>query len=188
MEFFSESTSSRLVANQMSTILGRYDEYYQELANSNSLKTKFSKKFHETQVKRLFNESLLHFHWQARTLHCSAFVSVNRDMDGNKIPHRIVLSIYMFHTRSHRSEPIPIASITNHALQRLIQRKAEFSVMDALKAEIDFESFSIICQYSASIAEGDHTNEEFKLETKNGWACGVCDENNFPHITTWYPK
>jgi hypothetical protein len=187
MEFFSNSTASRIVSNQMKSLRNKTDSYAEEICKGLQKKSKFSKKFYEEQSTKLFGESLLSKWWEGRTLSNIVFIPFSEDFAGNKIPIQVCVSVYLFSTRSHSSMHHELSIITNHALQRIMQRTGELNVIKAVKEEIDLECVSQLSEMYASF--GDLKEKEFKINTKNGVFCIVKDEvENILKCVTWYPK
>ena len=186
MEHFSNSTASRIVSNQMKSLRNKTDAFADSISQY-SKKSKFSKKFYEQQCISLFGESLLDFSWDGRMLSCITFIPFSESLQGEKIPFQVCISVYLLFTRSHISKHHELAIITNHALQRIMQRSGNLNVIDALKKEINLECVSELAKFYADFE--NISKDEFKISTNNGTLCLVKDvEVGIFKGVTWYPK
>lgn len=192
MEFISKSTAERLVSNQLKQLRQKADNYSNEAIRKQLhpqkvlTKTKFSRKYYENQAEILFGDLLILSHWQARTLKCFTFIPITKIGD-ETIPTQVVFCVQHFNTRTRLSSHQEGLIITNHALQRLSQRKSNLNVINALKEEITADQLLEITEVFANAIQNHSEDFEFKISTVNGIGCFVYDkQKQMVYMKTWF--
>ena len=74
-----------------------------------------------------------------------------------------------------------------HAMERLIERRRDTDLIRLARDEfdVDFVKKILLNESGSPLLP----NDEFKIKTLNGWACGIVDpENGIPTVRTWINK
>ena len=142
MSFLSLSTSSRIIGNQMRTqlaeITARHDESCSAMSNIKQMPPQnLSAKKHwfEDTIAKTLGENLLFMHWVGRALKSVAIMPcITEDSEATR---RAVITSYSTNVRSNSTTSIPIIILTQHAMQRLMERKKDVRLLTLIKEEFD---------------------------------------------------
>lgn len=213
-EFFSDSTSSRLVSTQVTKSRQGFADYessdiakeYARITHAAQSSvdrgiipeghipgaaTKATATFKRNLLKechKAYGDSLLEAAWDGRKLHAWVFQHGESEESGAG-SNRVFMCLYTFSTRTANwTTKIPCL-ITSHALQRLLQRKASFKLYEALKSELPISVFGSAAREAVRFLQTPEVPGGVKIDTNTGTACCVYDPSlRLLVMTTWYPN
>ena len=194
MSFFSQSTSRRLVNNQLANNKSYVMQKYEESVLQASISSKprsfgALKKFYVNSITTVFKDTLLLYGEEGRNLEFIILMPFTPDED-NQMPHRAMIVHYHINLRSCSSKMREIAIVTTHAMERIIERRRDVRLITLMSEEFNLEFFTNLTQLVIAphfLSPTPPEDKNFKIMTKTGWACGSI-EDGIATITTWYPR
>ena len=197
MEFLSKGTCLRLISKQVNDRQKAYEDFRTDQqaeydARRAAGQVPYLSKFTGAAKRRLIDDckavygnSLLSASWSGRTFVAVVYQAMPKD--DVMYSDCVAIRVYTVNARSNAKGCHTIAMVTQHALQRLLQRKeGMFNAIDALKEELPIPYFDGLLEWVTQLTP--ESFGEYKLETATGLACCVVEEHKPPTITTWYPK
>jgi len=144
---------------------------------------RFHRRFEE-DIQKTFGDAFIDGGWYSRTYLAFIFEIFKSD-DGK--PSRLAIISFSYNTRSGADQSYELAWITMHAMERLIERRRDTDLIRLARDEFDVEFVKnlLLSEKGPPLLP----NEEFKVKTRNGWACGIIDpEYGIPTVRTWIHK
>lgn len=142
-----------------------------------------AKRFTEEYFKKIFGNTLIGGGWASRAYCFFIFEIQKTDV---VVPLRLLITGWSFNTRSNAANGHPVALITMHAMERLMERRRDTDLIRLARDEFDLDFISKIVFGE----NGDRLSacEDFEIKTRNGWARGIVGDNNVPVVKTWIHK
>ena len=137
----------------------------------------------EETVKQAFGDTLIGGGWSSRTYIYFVF-EVLKVADG--MPLQLAINGWFFNTRSNAEKVSQVALITMHAMERLMERRYDADLVRLARDEFDMDFVSTLV--FGKDGKRPSVNEEFKIRTTHGWACGIVSETGLPIVRTWIHK
>jgi len=138
----------------------------------------------EEDIQKTFGDAFLGGGWHSRTYLAFIFEILGSN-DGK--PSQLAITAFSYNTRSDVEQIHELAWITMHAMERLLERRRDTDLIRLARDEFDVEFIKNLL-FSAN-GPPLLPNEEFKVKTKNGWACGIVDPGyGIPTVRTWIHK
>lgn len=134
----------------------------------------------ETDIASVFGESLIGGGWSSRTYHYFIF-EIEKSPDGK--PLQLVVKGWSLNTRSNSERVRPVAIITMHAMERLMERRRDTALIQL--AGIEFDMGFIRKMVFGENGSPLVAKVEFEVKTTHGRACGIVSESGVPVIRTW---
>ena len=141
MSFFSQSTSRRLVNNQLANNKSYVMQKYEESVSQASISSKprsfgALKKFYVNSITTVFKDTLLLYGEEGRNLEFIILMPFTPDED-NQMPHRAMIVHYHINLRSCSSKMREIAIVTTHAMERIIERRRDVRLITLMSEEFN---------------------------------------------------
>ena len=137
----------------------------------------------EKDAKTAFGDSLIGVGWSSRTFHYFIFEIHKSDNDR---PRQLAINGCSINTRSNAPKFRQIALITMHAMERLLERRCDTELIQLAREEFDmtFVNTMVFGETGTPLAP----NDEFRVRTLHGSACGIVSELGVPIVRTWIHK
>lgn len=116
-----------------------------------------------------YGDFLIGDFWDNRTYTMLLF-----DVAESESPMRLSLLYETFNTRSGHRRSFCLATITMHAMERLMERRENTALLAVAREEFDLAFVHQLIGFGKKQTD-IWAGHEARLVTRNGWACGVFD-------------
>jgi hypothetical protein len=177
-------TARRIATGTLKVQRDESKAVFQGLLNSprHGLKQKTSQlcKRVESNYREILGNGFIADEWNARTYICVAF-EIQESDDGR--PLQLAINLRYLNARSNVEGISIVALITMHAMERLMERGRDTDLFRLAHAEFD-KSFLAEIGLNQDASKLP-INEEFRIKTPHGFACGIVSEKGIPIVRTW---